>query len=327
MTSIEVIVTGIIMLLRGSTMGLEPTNAMRAAIAIEDLGPRIGVYGVQIPSHEARLVIPSDDASLAFPSKRVRQLIAPEEKDEHGSVIAAAKPFHVVSLKGDRIQFGTLIVTSQSTTCAPLPIERKAAGLDPLSAIPDMRNLTTSARLVPEALPKGIDYSNISPSKVAAWLDFHDGAITANFHEGEEPIKSEFLPSRHVTTLPDTVSWKFSGDSLCISITPFSATKPDVVFKLNAGNLEIGFQNVPIDDLTDVHPGTSFDYELFYDVLALRPCPPPLPHAHIAQLAATTPVTIKRANDERRLLRPKRVHNPHGDDESGENCGPNQNGG
>ncbi len=327
MTAVEVIVTGIIMLLRGSTIGFEPTNAMRAAIAVEDIGPRIGTYGVQIPSHEARLVVPSGDAFLLFPSRRVRQLTAPAEKDTNGNVVVAAKPFHVVSLKGDRIQFGTLVVTSQSSTCVPLAIDRNAAGLDPLPGIPDMRNLTTSARLVSDALPKGNDYSNISPLKVAAWLDFHSGAITANFHLGEEPIKSEFRPTRHVTTLPDTVSWKFSGDSLCVSITPFSATKPDVVFKLNASSLQIGFQNVPIDDLTDVHPGTSFDYELFYDVLASKPCPPPLPHAQIGQLAAATPVSVTVKNDEFRRLRPVPVHNPHGDDESGENCGPNQNGG
>src|SRR5687767_6736427 len=103
MTSVKVIITGIVMLIRGGMLSTEPSTALRGALAVEDLGPKRGTYGVMIPRHETRLVIAQSDATvISDPHNRVSILDAPAVVDTTtGAVLKAQKPFHVVSLRGD----------------------------------------------------------------------------------------------------------------------------------------------------------------------------------------------------------------------------------
>jgi hypothetical protein len=325
-TPIEVIATGIIMFAHGSSMRSEPAAAMRAAIAIEVPGPRTGSYGVKIPEHEARLVIPKAAASIiSDPQARATTVHENAEPALPGVAAIPAADYYIIHLRGDRIQFGTVQVGSAGRkTCMPTPIDPNGPDTSGIATtVPNIADLAASPQLAADAFPHHDNYSTISPSRVAGWLDLHGGKVTAEFRG--DGLKGDFRPMRLKKELPFTISWSFDADSsvpLCMAVTPFNGASSSVALEISAAApLQIGYQNVPIGAMDDIHAGISYDYELFYDILQSKPCPPPVPFGMICEIP-TSSVTMVMHHT---TLQPRK--RPYHDEATGINCGPVKNGG
>ncbi|HSY49012.1 MAG TPA: hypothetical protein VLC46_09385 [Thermoanaerobaculia bacterium] len=342
-TPIEVIATGIIMFANGASMQSEPAAALRAAIAIEAPGPRIGAYGVKIPEHQARLVILKPAATIiSDPQKRVTvvhengQPAMPAIPSVSGSGYAEVPDadYYVIYLRGDRIQFGAVVTDNTARpprkTCVPTPMNPSGASPSTnMLVIPNIAELAASPTLAADTFPHHDNYATISPSKVAGWLDLNGGQLTAELRG--DGRTGDFRPKRVQKFLPLTISWTFDSDPslpLCIAVTPFNGMTPGIAIAIdNSAPRQIGYQNVPIGLMEDIHAGISYDYELFYEILESKPCPPPLPFGFVCEFASSGAATSSVMHPNTFQPRRRPYSGPHADESTGINCGPVKNGG
>ncbi len=304
-STIEVVIQGIILLTSPAVYDGIASAKIGAAIAIRADG-RSGKYDVKLPRHQAKLWI--DTIAVAEPVPSVLQ-------QSEG-----AARYHV-DLSGQRIQFGTVV----NGGCDPMP-GGGAANMLLNDRVPDLTQLKLpSTKVADNARPTRLgDYSKIDTRLVRAWFNIADGELDVISNDPE--IHAEFRPSLYPYSAPAGVKWTLSNvANPCMLITSFGGT--DSVVWFEDGPIHISFENLPPPAaLGHSHGrrGASYDFELFYDVLAAQPSVPPVPHYKL-------PDPMQATSDEiavciiHSCLRPNPTPTASGDPVSGVNCGPGKN--
>jgi hypothetical protein len=307
-TIVDVVVTGIITFLAGSTLDVSPAGNMHAAIAIEDNARpnvnKVTRFGMALAIHQTTLSMLAVAVDSVSGEKPARFVLDGNMK--------------TITLEGDRIQIGEFV----SNTCTPFAVTG-AAPKTLFEKVPHLSRIVSDIEMAPNTLPLNGNYGNISKAKISAWLDIHDGAVTAEVTPSTRP-EAEFRPSGHKQQIATSATWQFVvvGNPACITITPFGLTKPDVVVKLNETNIKASFTNVAPTtgaagmaaqaNADALHPGITYDWELFYDILKTPPCLPPLPYVRIKPIILGGGLHDHANSDT------------GGDELTGINCGPLQ---
>ena len=313
MNDIVVIFTGLVVLMSGSMLHLEPAGNIFAAVAVEDNAkpeePAESVYGVVLPVHDAIFELVTNDAVVVGGTKPKR-LFKVLNKD--GVQVGQA-----VALSGDHVQFGSW--DEVASRCNAL-FSKDSEGALPgptFEQVPHLRRILPESKLADGTYPVDGDYKFIRAEMVSSWLDIHGGILSAKTDPGH--VERDFLPTRHKQKLATEATLLFKvpkSPATCVMITPFEEAEPDLVIKLANHKHVIHFRNAArISGAAlegQIFPGVTFDFELFYRILEHAPCPPPVPHFDV---------------EKQRALMAK-LHNEHNGTETdppeGAVCGPSQ---
>lgn len=312
-TAVEVAVTGIVMFIAGSTINSTPPNNMHAAIAIED-NARPNVNKVT----RFQMALPIHHATVKIADSAVKDVTG-----NNKSRAVKSGGFFTVTLEGDQVQFGRMV----SNTCTPFAVSGAFPHAD-FEKVPHLSAIVGDVEMGANTLPLNGKYGNISKTKISGWLDIHGEDISAEIADEANRPAADFRPSRHAQKVATTVRWKFKVDPnpACIAVTPFNAIAPDVVIEIMPqNNVTVHYANMApvIDAAADLpHPGITYDWELFYDVLKNPPTIPPLPYVRIKTVTALKGYSVNR-NDH---AHGEGTNAPQteGDDLTGINCGPVQ---
>jgi|GEM_PF-768630 len=312
MTEITVVIQGMVMLV-ASTVYQQPSNrpdTTGAAIAIEASTAHAGSFGVMIPAHLARVVVPAEAVTGTIPP-----LLA----------VSTNPRFREVALAGHRIQFGSF----SGNTCTPLPGDGASGAIfAPLDSagVPDLSLIMEKTTISERARPNGADYSKIDRKLVAGWLEITTGTLAV-----EKPSSlsyAEFRPSLppslyRYRPVP-SVTWSFDVDAPCMLITPFGGS-PQTVQLQPVSSISIDYQDAPdlaamssMIEAMRTRRGVSYDFELMYGILKDPPVIPPLPYVVHPDPASITVDQLREviADDIAVSLK---------DAISGLNCGPGGN--
>ncbi|HYC87919.1 MAG TPA: hypothetical protein VEO54_01805 [Thermoanaerobaculia bacterium] len=277
MNEISVFFTGLVVLMSGSMLHVEPPENIFAAVAVEDNAkpevPAISTYGVVLPVHDAVLELVTPDAVAVAGRNQQRLFMA---TDQQGNETGLA-----IGLSGDRVQFGSW--DDGKSRCAPFFSKDSEGAVtdESFEDVPQLSRILPASELADGTHPVDGDYSTIRREVVSSWLDIHGGTFSARVRPAH--VERDFLPSRHKQRLATQAVLKFEvpdDTPACVMITPFGAGRPDVVIKLPDHGVKIKFRNAAraAARATDTFRGVTYDFELFYQLLRRRPCPPPIPH-------------------------------------------------
>lgn len=273
MNDITVIISGIVLLVSSNAYLSSGTDAISSAIAVEAGQPIDSKYDIDIPLHEAMLMIPSEHVTFTRdPDKRLelRPVVTPEGEDPPLMTI--------LRLRGDRIQMGR-----GGTACTGAAAQNTLTR-DSARTLPRFSEIVgPNVRLATNTFPSGQDFTRMDETLVAAWMDIRGGSLRAVHSPDGRPFEEvEFRPSRRRARLAPRVDWTLPAHQAdCVIITPFRAAlgAPIVIGLKAETDIEIHLANMADEMTGEAVPGIGYDYELFYNVLASPPGVPPIPYA------------------------------------------------
>lgn len=268
MTDIQVFIQGLVLLVSSGVYkhGLTGTGA---AVALHAEG-RPGKYGVDLPRHDAVLLIDKDPVLTSDPP------LTEVDGANH----------YVVHLTGQRIQVGRF--DGQCHTDDPRGKPGAGGSLESAPSLGSASLPLPSTRITDDSRPSSLGvYSGVvKPSRVDGWLELLGGTIA---DDTPTEVMAEIRP-------PATTEYKVAKGSMwtlrgvnapCLVITPFeSGTTRTVVFDPGATTVTMTFKNSPVPSQNGHkhgRPGASYDFELLYDLFEQQPAIPPVPHLRLPE--------------------------------------------
>jgi hypothetical protein len=305
MTEFKVLITGLVLLTAQElyVTGGDKKAGAALAIAVPETN---GKYDVEIPEHDPLLTIKKTDIAEDGTVNPPTLLI---KGTDPGRVDASDAALRIVRLSGDRISFGEYdpkvppVCKVFLATAGNVADDSSGA----LNQIPRFSQLgITSFTLLPKAKPDMGDFSTVSPALVAGWLDLPRGRLAVKHADDDKIVPvAEFRPSRHQQVMASRVMWRAkTAEKMrgCIVVEPFKDppnSDPDIVIFLKGDVRTIQYTNLAMDDSGEKHDFASYDFEMFYNVLATPPAVPPIPypfgshkiisHAHDGETAPAAP--------------------------------------
>lgn len=278
MNEITVIISGIVLLVSSNAYLSSGTDVISSAIAVEAGQPMDSQYDIDIPLHEAMLIIPAEHVTFTTdPDKRIESREIVTEQGEGGQEPPMVM-MKVLRLRGDRIQMGR-----GGTACSGAAAQNTMTR-DSARTLPRFGEIIgPHVSLADRTFPTGQNFTRMNETLVAAWLDIRGGHLRpVHSPDGQAFEEVEFRPSRRRARLAPQVHWTLPAQEVdCIVITPFRAAlgSPIVIGLQPETDIEIHLENMADPATGEVIPGIGYDYELFRKVIANYPAIPPIPYA------------------------------------------------